>query len=683
MRKKLVAVAAGLLSLAFAFAGCAQELPEGQTEGALALPYDDMINAEGEYDESLFYRNELETECADPGVIYVSEEESDEYGGWYYMYATTDYTGWARFYDCWRSKDLVNWENMTETTGVRAFEPSSDHYGFESLWAPEVVYDGEDGKFYMFYSCNVPGSEVQNYLNGRAVQTEEQWNSKHAMPLLGLAVSECPWGPFEPYDYDADDSAARSNVTGRSGEKSAAATPLFDNDKMMEQARKVFAEIQEARVESGYEYWYAEEIAGGATEEDAETRAEYMVSQEPYSYSDPDHGHAYFCDIDPSPYIAPDGTKYLLFNRNETGTVGTTTVWGMKMNEWWEPDYTSLRQLTETYYNTVDDVTPANRNSYEETHINEGPFLVDYTVDGKTYYSLTFSINNYAAKNYGVWQAINESEDPLGSYRKLAEEEGGRLLTAMEFTYLSGTGHHSFVSNGEEMFVVYHEHINPNGGGQRAAAADRVHIVQNNDGLPVLYVNGPTVGLQPKLDDTEYKNIAGEAEVSVSAGENTGALTDGLFTVYRFIDYVKEYQTQERAVITLKFAEPREVTGIMFYNSRYFENTFFNIARIEFDFTDTEQNYSGTAYIENLAFDWDRYCPPGTESMRSGGSAVAAFSPLMVSEIRITVDPKTSRVFEEGQTTGELDRLVLADDEGYVIDGVETLSIAEIVVLGK
>ena len=187
----------------------------------------------------------------------------------------------------------------------------------------------------------------------------------------------------------------------------------------------------------------------------------------------------------------------------------------------------------------------------------------------------------------------------------------------------------------------------------------------------MLYVNGPTVGLQPKLDDTEYKNIAGEAEVSVSAGENTGALTDGLFTVYRFIDYVKEYQTQERAVITLKFAEPREVTGIMFYNSRYFENTFFNIARIEFDFTDTEQNYSGTAYIENLAFDWDRYCPPGTESMRSGGSAVAAFSPLMVSEIRITVDPKTSRVFEEGQTTGELDRLVLADDEGYVIDGYE------------
>ena len=44
---------------------------------------------------------------------------------------------------------------------------------------------------------------------------------------------------------------------------------------------------------------------------------------------------------------------------------------------------------------------------------------------------------------------------------------------------------------------------------------------------------------------------------------------------------------------------------------------------------------------------------------------------------------QTSRVFEEGQTTGELDRLVLADDEGYVIDGVETLSIAEIVVLGK
>ena len=59
------------------------------------------------------------------------------------------------------------------------------------------------------------------------------------------------------------------------------------------------------------------------------------------------------------------------------------------------------------------------------------------------------------------------------------------------------------------------------------------------------------------------------------------------------------------------------------------------------------------------------------------------FNPIKVSEIRITLDPKTSRVFEEGQTDGELDRLVLADDEGYIIDGVEKLAVSEIVVLGK
>ena len=198
----------------------------------------------------------------------------------------------------------------------------------------------------------------------------------------------------------------------------------------------------------------------------------------------------------------------------------------------------------------------------------------------------------------------------------------------------------------------------------------------------LLYVNGPTVSIQPKLDDAKYRNIAADAEVTVSAGENAAALTDELLTVYRRFDFVKEFSTTEKTTITLKFSEPREVTGLMVFNSRYFENTFFKVNLVEIDFTDEAKDYSGTAYISDLAFDWDTYCPVGT-AIRPGGSAIPVFNPIKVSEIRITLDPKTSRVFEEGQTDGELDRLVLADDEGYIIDGVEKLAVSEIVVLGK
>ena len=70
MKKKLFGVIAGVAALTFALSGCASG------DGAIAMKYDDMIHADGSYDQSLFYRNDLKTECADPGAFYVSEEES-------------------------------------------------------------------------------------------------------------------------------------------------------------------------------------------------------------------------------------------------------------------------------------------------------------------------------------------------------------------------------------------------------------------------------------------------------------------------------------------------------------------------------------------------------------------------------------------------------------------------------
>ena len=48
---------------------------------------DDGTHGE-QYDSNIFYRNDLKVFGGDADVIYVSKEEDDEYGGWFYMYTS-------------------------------------------------------------------------------------------------------------------------------------------------------------------------------------------------------------------------------------------------------------------------------------------------------------------------------------------------------------------------------------------------------------------------------------------------------------------------------------------------------------------------------------------------------------------------------------------------------------------
>lgn len=106
------------------------------------------------------YRNPLlpDREIADPFVLRVDKT--------YYLYATTD----ARGYEVFVSNDLVNWERK-----ARVFE---DPRGGD--WAPEVFHNRRgDGKFYLYYTDNMPGS--------RRGGLEKQ---------VGVAVADSPLGPF-------------------------------------------------------------------------------------------------------------------------------------------------------------------------------------------------------------------------------------------------------------------------------------------------------------------------------------------------------------------------------------------------------------------------------------------------------------------------------------------------------
>lgn len=225
------------------------------------------------------------------------------------------------------------------------------------------------------------------------------------------------------------------------------------------------------------------------------------------------------------------------------------------------------------------------------------------------------------------------------------------------------------------MFIIYHQQEDRLTGGTwlRTLAMDRVAFVDNGKGQEVMHANGPTWSLQPQAEvASEYKNIASEAKVSTTKGTNVEALTDGLLSIYKKKDFVKEFESSKTTTITLQFEDYREIKGLMIYNSKWFEKAFFSVDRIEFDFKNEEVPEGATAYINDLKFDWESYVNSNRIDMRPGGSAVAVFDPLMVKEIRITFKLPVERI----------DALQLLDDEGYIIDQ-ETIGISEIAVLGK
>lgn len=392
---------------------------------------------------------------------------------------------------------------------------------------------------------------------------------------IGLAVANEPYGPFTAYTDDIHDSS----------------TPLFDGDKINE------------------------------------------------SLGENDKTDIFTC-IDPHPFVAQDGTKYLYFSRsNDPGAGYKQAIYGIKMDDWAKPDYKTLTRLTRNGYLTVDGTEIANYEN--DGPANEGPFMYEQRNSDGTYkYYLTLSIGDYQNKSYSVIQAVSDS--PLGKFRKLTEAEGGILLSSnhSEWDNISGPGHHSFIEVGDELVVAYHKHTNPSTGGvDRTFAFDRVCITENINGESVLYVNGPTTSVQPGFEEfSNFKNIAPEAKVSISNGINAFALTDGLLSLYNNIDYIKEYESAGNATILLEFDNFREITALMIYNSKSFDRAFSKINHIEFQCIEDGIKTPVVNYIDDLQFDWKAYKTEIGNVMRPGGSATAAFTPMMIKSIKIELE---------------------------------------------
>lgn len=530
-------------------------------------------DANGNYDSSLFYRNDLNfiEDTPDPGVLYVDE---GEYGGYFYLYTTNTPI------KVYRTANFADIEFMGY-----CFEAAEDAWSFTRYWAPEVIRNPVDGKYYMYYTAAARSYHGATELND--------------CMQIGVAVSDTPVGPF--HEWEGERRLPKRDANG--------------NRVQDENGEDIFVTENYTRTTMPFDFMQSP-----------------VAKQKEFSL---------FAAIDASPFFDDNGDLYLYFAKHVDHKIATCTVWGIKMIDMVTPDYDTLTMITDVMKVTPDADTDVDTET--NNAINEGPSVLKHTTvrpDGTSVskYYLTYSILGYANRMYSVCTAVSDS--PLGTFTKLGSAYGQPMhgINA-DFDHMSGTAHHQFCTAGDEMFIVYHAHKDRTGSSsQRAIAFDRVDFVYNEAlGFDILHSNGPTYSLQPQPAVTSgYKNIASEAQVkATNATNDVRLLTDGLVAVHNY-DEKLEFRTTGKTKITLSFPSARTVRAIMVYNSYEYDLAFASIEKIQI------KNAGGKKYtVKDLAFPID-YVNSDASIMRPGGAAVVTFDEMAVTEIEITISDKIS-----------------------------------------
>ncbi len=559
--KKIIALLLAVLAVLMTAVGCKNEETEGTpADGTFSyITYENDTYDQYSYNKNLYYLNELNFEIADPTVIYIEEGEEK---GYFYAYGTSDLIQCHGF-QCWRSKDLTNWEYR----GV-AFEPDySETWAQNNYWAPEIFYD--DGRYYLFYNA-------ENFKEG----------NRHCG---SVAVSQNPYGPFE-------------NITG---EKNLDGKMLFKSQPVYDFSAKL------------------------PNREGIENNV-----------------------IDFHPFIDPvTKEKYMYFSAFQAWPGMTyQEIYGVKMKDWFTPDYSTLTQLTSVYHDTVVDIKDKMANGelhfgnidegqQADAAVNEGPFV--YYNDG-TYY-LTFSVYPYMNTNYQVRQALATS--PLGEYTKVPVKHGGRVMyTENSWENIASAGHHCFIRCGDQLMLAYHTFLDRRTVAEgRALAVDEVKFVKNEKGQTVMHVNGPTYSYQPLPSAISgYKNVAPSATITAShtaEGSDVSYLTDGLRKTHK-TDLVKDYKTATvesatKTTINFKFDKWVNVRSVMVYNTLNYDLSVPNISSIRLKYK-TSDGFSW-AEAKNVKFNYNWHSD-SRSTMYPGGALMIEFDEMPVAEIEIAIN---------------------------------------------
>lgn len=184
---------------------------------------------------------------------------------------------------------------------------------------------------------------------------------------------------------------------------------------------------------------------------------------------------------------------------------------------------------------------------------NEGPVVVKNQGRYYLYYSAHFFADPY----YSVGVAVSDS--PLGPFVKQQDNPLLAPLFEGEKSVISGPGHNSFFTAGEELFTSYHTHKYPQApSGNRQLNVDRAGFHQDG----TAYINGPTLEKQLRpLADLGLVNAAPRAKITVSSGDGS-LLSDGDFGI-RSADY--SFLPGEGGFAEFSFESPVSSDLLMIY----------------------------------------------------------------------------------------------------------------------
>lgn len=505
-----------------------------------------------------------------------------EEAGYYYMYITSDDISGSG-YLAYRSKDMVSWE----CTGVAL--SSSAEYDAES------DYTTISFAFSRYWAPEVIYDTTSGlyYMFYTADEYDPSFSSTHYF-YADIAISDKPQGPFVQYN--------------KYYEKELNYSPRVDSENKLKIYEPLFDFSRMSPTDPLYETM----------------------------------NDGYMKVIDVSPFIDPvSGKKYMYFCHDLGSTIAVTasSIYVIELHDDWTPDYTKVYQLTEANKLTVGG---DNTSVLSEGQVNEAPFMVYNSTSGLYY--LFYSANSYTNKTYSVRLAVGSS--PTGPFTKLTNEQGGFVLYAESYwSWASGTGHCSIVNRNGQDYICYHAHKNRvNGNSSRAIAIDELNWVENEEGLLIPVVNGPSYVLMPKTT-SGYSNLAESAVIeatNVSSDSDVKYLNDGIIPNHR-IGFSKECTFNPgTATITLSFDDYREITALSIFNSMDYDMMFGKIQKITFDFYDEANNYRGVYYTDPLLIDWDRYYTTDGYVI-PGGSFTIEFAPMKVKTI--TIELSVSEAF--------------------------------------
>lgn len=135
--------------------------------------------------------------------------------------------------------------------------------------------------------------------------------------------------------------------------------------------------------------------------------------------------------IDASPYLAPDGRRYLFWKNDGNAVSQDTWLW--------------VQRLNDAGSELVDQPKKLFKQTLEwEGHLIEAPFC--WEVDGT--YFLFYSANDYGSPRYAVGYATASS--PAGPYVK----HGKPILVTDDDA--AGPGHCALIRKGDDTWMIYH-----------------------------------------------------------------------------------------------------------------------------------------------------------------------------------------------------------------------------------